>query len=158
MTGRWDPFRDLLSLQQSMNRLLEDRLHRSPASEESLTGTTLPPVDIYENEDELVLEADAPGLQLSDIDIQVENNTLTIRSERKAPQSVDEAKFHRVERTYGSFARTFALPNTIDSEKIAADYNNGVLRVRMAKREESKPKQIRVAVQGGKQVTAGQAA
>ncbi len=145
---RWEPFRDLMALQHRMNRLFEDRLGSFRGGEESLTGTMLPPVDIYETEQELVLEADLPGLDQNDLDIRVENNTLTVRGERKQSREVKEENYHRVERSYGAFARTFSLPNTVDPEKITASYHNGTLQVKMAKREESKPKQIRVQVQG----------
>lgn len=154
---RWDPFRDLLSLQERMNRLFDDRLARFRPGEESLTGTMLPPVDIYENADALVLEADIPGLDMNDLDIRVENNTLTIRGERKLAAEVQEENRHRVERIYGSFTRSFALPSTVDPEKIEASYDNGVLRLTMAKREETKPKQIKIQIQaaGTQAVSAG---
>ena len=142
---RWQPFRDLLALQERMNRLFEDRLTRV-RGEESLTGTSLPPVDIYETQDALILEADIPGLELNDLDLRVEDNTLTVRGERKAKVEVEQESYHRVERTYGSFSRSFSLPHTVDPEKISATYENGVLRLTMGKREESKPKQIRVEV------------
>ncbi len=147
-TVRWDPFRDLLNLQDRMNRLFDERLRTGTRGEESLTGTLVPPVDIYETEHAIVLEADLPGLDLNDLDLRVENNTLTVRGERKPTSEVKEENYHRVERGYGAFARTFALPNTVDPENITAGYNNGVLQIRLAKREETKPKQIRVQVQG----------
>jgi HSP20 family protein len=100
----------------------------------------------YESADELVLEADVPGMNLEDLDIRVEDNTLTIRGERKQRQDMPEGGYHRAERPYGVFTRSFSLPNTIDAEKIQASYNNGVLRLTMAKREESKPRQIKVQV------------
>jgi HSP20 family protein len=142
---RWEPFRDLLSLQERMNRLFEDRLARV-RGEEPMTGSFAPPVDIYETEQAIVLEVDVPGLKLEDLDIRVENNTLTIRGERQQSTEVKEENYHRVERYYGSFTRSFAVPNQVDPQKIEATYENGVLRLTMAKREESKPKQIKVEV------------
>lgn len=149
---RWEPFRDLLSLQERMNRLFDNRLPRG-GGEEPLTGAFLPPVDIYETEHAIVLEADVPGLNLEDLDIRVENNTLTVRGERKISSEVKEENYHRVERAYGSFARSFTLPNQVDPQQISATYENGVLRLSMAKREEAKPKQIKVEVTGGKTKT-----
>lgn len=142
---RWEPSRDLVALQNRVNRILGDRLGHV-LGEESLTGTVTPPVDIYECADELVLEADLPGMNLEDLDIRVEDNTLTIHGERKPRQDVPEGSYHRAERCYGVFTRSFSLPNTIDAGKIQAGYNNGVLRLTMAKREESKPRQIKVQV------------
>jgi HSP20 family protein len=142
---RWEPLRDLVALQNRVNRILGDRLGHV-LGEESLTGTIHPPVDIYECADELVLEADVPGMNLEDLDIRVEDNTLTIQGERKQRQDVPEGSYHRAERCYGVFTRSFSLPNTIDAGKIQAGYNNGVLRLTMAKREESKPRQIKVQV------------
>ncbi len=145
---RWDPFRNLLTLQEQMNRLFEDTFSRARADESSLAAW-VPPVDIYETENELVLKADLPDIQEKDLDIRVENNMLTIRGERKFDQTVKEDNYLRVERAYGTFSRSFSLPNTVDPDAIRAEYRNGVLEVRMPKREESKPKQIRVMVASG---------
>ncbi|MCL6508751.1 MAG: Hsp20/alpha crystallin family protein [Bryobacteraceae bacterium] len=106
-------------------------------------------MDIYETETELVLKSDLPDIQEKDLDIRVENNMLTIRGERKFDQTVKEDNYLRMERAYGTFSRSFALPNTVDPDAIRAEYRNGVLEVRMPKREESKPKQIRVTVASG---------
>lgn len=146
---RWEPFRDLVALQDRISRILDDRFGRTHA-EESLTGAITPPVDIYENADALVLEADVPGLNLEELDIRVEDNTLTIRGERKPAREVAEESYHRAERPYGVFTRSFSLPSTIDAERIDASYRDGVLRLTMAKREESKPRQIKVQI-GGEQ-------
>ncbi len=145
---RWDPFRNLLNLQEQMNRLFEDTFSRARADESSLAAW-VPPVDIYETETELVLKADLPDVQEKDLDIRVENNLLTIRGERKFDLTVKEDNYLRVERAYGTFSRSFALPNTVNPDAIRAEYRNGVLEVRMPKREESKPKQIRVTVASG---------
>ena len=140
---RWEPFRDLVALQNRVNRTFDDRFFRS---EENLASAAVPPVDIYETAEALVLEADVPGLEINDLDIRVENNTLQFRGERCQAPEVKEEDLHRVERTYGAFASTFTLPNTVSADKIAASYENGVLRISMPKREETKPKQIKVEV------------
>jgi HSP20 family protein len=142
---RWDPFRGLTSLQEQVNRLFEGTFPQGRLAEGDL-ATWAPAVDIFEGKDELVAQVDLPGVQEKDIDIRVENNTLTIRGERKFEKSVSEENYLRVERAYGSFTRTFSLPNTINAEAIHAEYRNGVLTVRMPKREESKPKQVKISV------------
>jgi len=142
---RWEPFRNLSSFQEQMNRLFEDSFIR-PRSESSALTTWAPAVDIYETKDELVVKADLPDINEEDLDVRVENNTLTISGERKFESSVSEDNFLRVERAYGAFTRSFSLPNTVSAEAIKAEYRNGVLTVSMPKREESKPKQIKVSV------------
>jgi len=142
---RWDQSRGL-TLQDQVNRLFEDNLFTRDRSGHADLATWAPPVDIYETENELVLRADVPGLQDKDIDVRVENNTLTIRGERKFEKDVNEDNYLRIERSYGSFTRSFSLPNTVSSESIRAEYRNGVLTLHMAKREESKPKQIKISV------------
>ncbi len=158
---RWDPFRELTSLQDRVNRLFQDAW--SPATgaavtrggEESLLGGSfVPPVDVYEDEHQIMLKMEVPGIDQKDIDIQVENNILTIHGERKLEKEEKEENFQRVERRYGSFTRSFTLPHTVDPEKINADYENGILKIGLAKREEAKPKQIKVNI-GAKQVEAG---
>lgn len=144
---RWDPFHNLSTLQDQMNRLFETSFPRR--GDESALTTWAPAVDIYETENELVIKADVPDVNENDIDIRVENNMLTIRGERKFDQTVKEDNYLRVERTYGSFSRSFSLPNTVDSEKIHAGYKNGVLTVQMPKRAESKPKQVKINVGNG---------
>lgn len=142
---RWHPFQTMTSLQEQVNRVFEDSFLRR-RSEQSSLATWAPAVDIYDTEQELVAKADLPGLEEKDLDVRVENNTLTIRGERKAENKVSDDNFLRVERAYGSFTRSFSLPNTVDTEHIKAEYRNGVLSVHMPKREESKPKQIKVSV------------
>jgi HSP20 family protein len=144
---RWDPFRNLSSLQDQVNRLFESNF-RGQTDESALT-TWAPSVDIYETENELVLKADLPEVVEKDIDIHVENNMLTIRGERKFEQKVKEENYLRVERAYGSFSRSFSLPNTVDTEAIRAEYRNGVLTVVMPKRAESKPKQVKITTAPG---------
>jgi len=142
---RWEQSRALPSLQDQVNRLFEDNFSRDRSGHADM-ATWAPVVDIYETENELVVKADLPGLQDKDIDVRVENNMLTIRGERKFEKDVNEDNYLRVERVYGSFMRSFTLPNTVSSESIRAEYRNGVLILHMAKREESKPKQIKISV------------
>jgi HSP20 family protein len=142
--ARWEPFRGATTLQDQVNRLLNDVFERK-AEESSLT-TWAPSVDIYETEHELVVKADLPEVDAKDLDIRVENNILTIRGERKFEKKVNEENYLRVERAYGSFARSFTLANTVNSEAIKADYQNGVLTLSIPKKEEAKPKQIKVNV------------
>ena len=145
--ARLEPFRGLSAFQDQFNRLFSDTF-RNPAEESALT-TWAPAVDIYETPNELVVKADLPDVNEKDIDVRVENNLLTIRGERKFEKSVSEENFLRVERTYGSFSRSFSLPNTVNAEGIGAQYKNGVLTVTLPKREESKPRQVKVNVVSG---------
>jgi HSP20 family protein len=141
---RWDPFRELNALQQRMNRLFEEQYGER---EESLTaGAFAPPVDIYEDEQAIQLKLEVPGIEEKDLDVRVENNVLTVSGERKFEKEEKEENFRRVERRYGSFSRSFTLPNTVNTEDIQADYSHGVLNIRLAKRAEAKPKQIKVSV------------
>jgi len=141
---RWDPFRNLSTLQDQVNRLFETNF---PArSDNSALTTWAPAVDIYETENELVIKADLPEMDEKDLDVRVENNMLTLRGERKFEEKVKEDNYLRIERTYGSFSRSFSLPNTVNTEAIKAEYKNGVLRVELPKRAESKPKQVKVNV------------
>src|SRR5271154_6413050 len=142
---RWQPFRSGNTLQEHVNRLFEPT-YGGRNSESALT-TWSPAVDIYETENELVLKADLPAIDEKDLDIRIENNTLTVRGERKFEKQVNEDNYLRVERSYGSFSRSFTLPNTINTEAIRAEYKNGVLTVQMPKRAESKPKQVKVNVE-----------
>lgn len=143
--SRLDPFRGLNSLQDQVNRLFDETFSRGRSAESEM-GTWAPAVDIYETEQELVLKADLPEVNQQEIDIRIENNMLTIRGERKFHNEVSQDNYLRVERAYGPFSRSFSLPNTLNTEAIKADYQNGVLSIRMPKREESRPKQIRIGV------------
>ena len=146
--ARFDPFRGISRLQEEMNRLFDTTVSRPAGS--SLTSWA-PAVDIYETGDELVVKADLPDISEKDLDVRVENNMLTISGERKFEKEVNEDNYLRVERAYGSFTRSFALPSTVKADAIKADYRDGVLTVRLPKREESKPRQIKVQVaQNGK--------
>ena len=142
--ARLEPFRGLSSLQDQFNRLFNESFRTH--SEESALTSWAPAVDIYETPNELVVKADLPDVNEKDIDVRVENNLLTIRGERKFEKSVSEENFLRVERTYGSFSRSFSLPNTVNPETFGAEYKNGVLTVTLPKREESKPRQVKVTV------------
>jgi HSP20 family protein len=142
--ARLEPFRGLSTLQEQFNRLFNESFRNQP--EESALTTWAPAVDIYETPNELVVKADLPDVNEKDIDVRVENNLLTIRGERKFEKSVSEENFLRVERTYGAFSRSFSLPNTLNAEAIGAEYRNGVLTVTLPKREESKPRQVKVTV------------
>src|ERR1700688_1223722 len=142
---RWEPFRGS-SPDSQLNRLFNDFFGRT-SQDQNLT-TWAPAVDIYEGEHELVVKADLPDIKPEELDIRVENNILTIRGERKFERKVDEKNYLRVERAYGSFARSFSLANTVNSEAIKADYKDGVLTLSIPKREEAKPKQIKVNVGG----------
>lgn len=157
MITRWDPFRDLAQLQDRVNRLFQET---NLGHDEGLTTNSfVPPVDIYETEQSIVLKLEVPGVEQKDLDIRIENQTITIRGERKFEKEVKEDNYHRVERRYGSFQRSFSLPNTVNTEQVSADYENGVLKITLAKRAEAKPKQIKVNVGGQKTIESkGQAA
>ncbi|MGC0774939.1 MAG: Hsp20/alpha crystallin family protein [Candidatus Acidiferrum sp.] len=142
--NRWEPSRGASTLQEQLNRMFGSVLERS--AEESNLTSWAPAVDIYETEQELVVKADLPEVDPKDLDIRVENNILTIRGERKFEKKVNEENYLRVERAYGAFSRSFSLANTVNSEAIKADYQNGVLTLTIPKREEAKPKQIKVNV------------
>ena len=142
---RWDQSRGLTPLQEQVVRLFEDSAIRDRSGHADL-ATWAPAVDIYETENELVIKADLPDLENKDIDVRLENNLLTIRGERKFEKDVKEENYLRIERAYGSFTRSFSLPNTVRSETMRAEYRNGVLTLHMTKREESKPKQIKISV------------
>jgi HSP20 family protein len=141
---RFEPFTVASNLQDQLNRVFHEVLGRG--GEESNLTTWAPAVDIFETEHELVVKADLPDIDPKDLDIRVENNILTIRGERKFEKKVDQDNYLRVERAYGSFARSFSLANTVNTEAIKADYHNGVLTLSIPKREEAKPKQIKVNV------------
>ena len=144
---RWtDPIREFAHLQDRINRVFSDAYGRN---DEGLmaSGTWAPPVDIYQNGDqEVVLKAELPDMTREAIDITVDNGTLTIKGEKKFDAGVKEESFHRIERRYGTFSRSFTLPRTVDAAKVAAEYKNGVLTVRLPLREEAKPRQIKVDV------------
>jgi len=141
---RYDPFRDLRSLQDEVNRLFSTSFSRSFGDEGIARGAWAPSVDIYENKDQIVLEAELPGMNREDFDLTVENNVLTLRGERRFEKHDDSDNYHRVERAYGTFSRSFNLPQTVSSDGATAEYRNGVLRVVLHKREEVKARRIEI--------------
>jgi len=144
---RWEPTRELSTLRDRMDRLFSDALGRGWGSEEGLaTAPWIPPVDVFETPENIVLKADLPDVKKEEVDISIENNTLTIKGERKFENEVKEKDFYRMERRYGTFSRTFTLPPSVTAEKAEAAFENGVLTLTLPKREESKPKQIKVQV------------
>ena len=145
---RYDPFRDLRTLQEEVNRLFSTNLTRAFDDEGIGRGAWAPSVDIYENKDQIVLEAELPGMNQEDFDLSIENNVITLRGERKFEKTADSDNYHRVERSYGSFTRSFTLPQTVSPESATAEYNNGVLRVTLPKREETKARRIQVSGTG----------
>ena len=142
---RYNPFRELRTMQEQMNRLL-DLAWNKEAGEELKEGLWQPPVDIYEDESTVVIKAEVPGVDQKEIDIRIEDNTLTLRGERKHSQDVKKENYHRIERYFGTFQRSFSLPATVDQEKVAASCDKGVLTITLPKKEETKPKQINVQV------------
>lgn len=144
---RWDPFREMSSLQERMNRLMSDFRTRTPWTEEEMAqGAWVPAVDIYETKDSIVLNVELPGVTKEEISLEVKDNTLTLRGEKKMEKDVKEESYHRMERTYGSFMRAFTLPSTVQQEKVKARFRDGILEVSIPKAEEAKPKQIKVEV------------
>src|SRR5271163_501587 len=147
LIARYNPFREYATLHNRMNRLFNDA--QGPEGQETLTTTAFaPPVDVYEDEHNITLKIEVPGIDEKDIDVRIENNTLTVHGERKFEKEEKEENYRRVERQYGSFTRTFTLPTTVDSEKVSANYDKGVLKITLPKKAEAKPKQIKVNVGG----------
>jgi HSP20 family protein len=155
---RYDPFRDLRTLQEEVNRLFSTNLTRGFGEEGIGRGAWNPSVDIYENKDHIVLEAELPGMNRDDFELSVENNVITLRGERQFEKKDDTDNYHRVERSYGSFTRSFTLPQTVSADGATAEYKNGVLRVVLPKREETKARKIQIsgegATTGGKTIEA----
>ncbi len=145
---RWDPFRDVTTLQDRMNRLFDQALSRTRADEEEglAASTWVPAVDIFETADSIVMKAELPGVSRENIDIQVRDNTLTLKGERKFEREVKDENYLRIERSYGAFHRAFGLATVIQQDKIKAVFKDGVLEVTMPKAEEAKPKQVKVEV------------
>jgi HSP20 family protein len=143
---KWDPFRDLLSIQDRMNRLFEQTLSRSRSEEGIAASTWTPTVDIYETPETIVLKAELPGLSREDIEIQIRDNALTLKGERRFAKDVQQENYLRIERAYGAFQRSFTLPATIQQDKIRAVFRDGVLELTLPKAEEAKPKKIAIEV------------
>jgi HSP20 family protein len=144
--SRWDPFREFSTLQDRMNRLFRESYGPEGREESLTTSTFAPPVDVYEDEHNVTLKIEIPGIDEKDIDVRVENNVLTVHGERKFEKEEKEENFRRVERQYGSFTRTFTLPTTVEAEKVSANYEKGILKIALPKKAEAKPKQIKVNV------------
>jgi HSP20 family protein len=141
---KWDPFRDMVTLRERMNRLFEDMAASRGEEKDFATSSWAPAVDIYETENEVVLTAEIPGVDEKDIEIKVEDSTLTLKGERKFEKETKEENYHRIERAYGSFFRSFTLPAYVDQDKIEAEHENGVLKIRMPKKAELKPKKVKI--------------
>ena len=147
---RWDPFREFTTVQDRLNRLFRESYGPEGREESLATSSFAPPVDVYEDQHNVTLKLEVPGIDEKDIDVRIENNVLTVHGERKIEKEEKEENFRRVERQYGSFTRTFALPTTVDAEKVAANYDKGILKIVLPKKAEAKPKQIKVNVGGEK--------
>src|ERR1700693_954798 len=157
LVTRWEPFREFSTMQDRMNRMnrLFHESYSPEGPEEALTTTSFaPPVDIYEDEHNITLKLEVPGIDEKDLDVRVENTTLTIIGERKMEKEEKEENFRRVERQYGSFTRSFTLPSSVDSGQVSAHYDKGVLKINLAKKAEATPKQIKVSVGSEKSVEA----
>ena len=142
---RWDPFRDLVTRRDRMNRLFEDAVSTARSEEKDMISASwAPAVDIYEDESQLVLTAEIPGINEKDVEIKIEDNTLSIHGERKLEKETKEENYHRIERAYGSFYRSFTLPNHIDQDKIQAEHENGVLKITMPKKPELQPRKVKI--------------
>ncbi|MEJ2010390.1 MAG: Hsp20/alpha crystallin family protein [Acidobacteriota bacterium] len=144
---RWEPFRDLVTTQDRFNQLFNDTFARAFGDPQEVAPRAwVPPVDIHETDDSLVLQAELPGVNPDDVEIRVEDNTLYLKGERKFEKDVKEEQLHRVERCYGTFGRNFALPGSVDASNVKAEYKNGILTLTMPKREEAKPRTIKINV------------
>src|ERR1700728_4912007 len=153
---RFEPFREFSTLQDRMNRLFRDSYNAEGQDQSLTTSAFAPAVDVYEDEHNVTLKIEVPGIDEKDIDVRIENNTLTVHGERKFEKEEKEENYRRVERQYGSFTRTFSLPTTVDQESVQADYDKGVLKVKLNKKAEAKPKQIKVNVGGQKTIESKQ--
>ena len=143
---RWEPFREFATLQDRMNRLFRDSYNEGGRDESLSASSFAPAVDVYEDEHKVTLKIEVPGIEEKDIDVRIENNTLTVQGDRKIEKEEKEENYRRVERQYGSFTRTFTLPNTVDAEKVSATYDKGVLKIALPKKAEANAKQIKVNV------------
>ncbi len=140
---RWDPFRETSSLQERLNRVFGDLRGRTGA-EEVAQGAWVPPIDIHETPESLVLKAELPGLKREDISIELQDSTLVLKGEKRFEKDVNEENYHRIERTYGSFQRSFTLPGIIKQDGVKAKFNDGILEITLPKAEEAKPRQVKI--------------
>ena len=151
---RWDPRRDLATMQNRINRFVRES-YSPEGPEEALTTTSFaPPVDIYEDEHNIALKMEVPGIDEKDIDVRIENNTLTVHGERRFEKEEKEENFRRVERQYGSFTRSFTLPSSVDLGQVSAHYDRGMLKISLAKKAEAKPRQIKINLDNEKALQA----
>lgn len=141
---RWDPFRDLMTLKDRMDRIFEDTFRTHGEEKELMPSTWSPSVDIYEDESNVVLSIELPGIEEKDIDVNVEDSTLTVKGDRNIEKEDKKENYHRIERAYGSFYRSFTIPNYVDVDKIEAEHENGVLKITMPKKPELKPRKVKV--------------
>ncbi|MCB1023734.1 MAG: Hsp20/alpha crystallin family protein [Acidobacteria bacterium] len=141
---KYDPFKELRSLQDEMNRIFHSNFPTQFSHEEMASGGWAPSVDIYESEGEIVLEAELPGMKREDFELSIENNVITLKGERRFEKNDEGDNYHRVERAYGSFTRSFSLPRTVSAEHTSADFKNGILRVSLPKKEEAKARKIEI--------------
>jgi HSP20 family protein len=143
---RWEPFRELSTLEERLNRMFGENFGNLYGGQELTAGAFVPPVDVYEDEKSIRLKMEVPGIEEKDININLEDNLLTVKGERKMESETKEENYHRIERSYGSFSRSFTLPNTVNPEDVKAGYAKGVLTISLGKRAEARPKQIKVEV------------
>jgi HSP20 family protein len=143
---RWEPSRELSTLEERLTRIFGEPFNLLGGQESLTAGAFVPPVDVYEDEKSIRLKMEVPGVDEKDINIHLENNLLTVRGERKMENETKEENYRRVERSYGSFSRSFTLPNTVNPENVKAAYSKGILTVTLAKRAEARPKQIKVEI------------
>jgi HSP20 family protein len=144
---RWDPFREMSTLQDRMNRLFGEVWARDRREDESVTGNWTPSVDVKETKDALQILTELAGIDPKDVEVTVENGILTLKGSRNFEKAVEGESYHRVERAYGSFERSFTLPTNVDPDRIQATYKHGVLQLALPKREEAKPKSIAIKIQ-----------
>lgn len=150
MLTRWNPGFDNSSLNQRMERLFDEFLGRglrNTSEERSLRGAWVPAINVLEREDAMIIAADLPGMKAEDVEVTVDDGTLTIRGERKLEEAAEGETYHRVERIYGAFERSFSLSNTVDTEKIEARFKNGEMTLTLPKREEAKPRSVKITVE-----------
>ena len=147
---RWDPFRDLITLREKMNRLFEDTFAARGEEKDFMASTWTPSVDIYETENDVVLTAEIPGIEDKGIEIKIEDSTLSITGERKLEKETKEENYHRIERAYGTFYRSFTIPHNVDQDKIQAEHENGVLKITMPRKPELKPQKVKILKPKGK--------
>ena len=141
---RWDPFRDLVSIQDELNRLFGRTFTGQEAMRPAASGQWMPAMDVFETEDRIVATLELPGIEPKEVEVAVEDSTLTVSGKREFTSETNEENYHRVERRYGSFARSISLPQTVDTEKVSARFDKGVLTIEVPKVERAKPKRIEI--------------